>query len=123
MDKTYKDLSLKNWMNEHFKHELEYCLDFGVLGFEDWTSHNDEGLTWALAESFDEGFQLMIFIYRPLSDSIEDLLRNPISYGIHLCESQLPIDELFETDVMGELWSVVRSNLDYFNELLTKGSE
>ena len=114
--------NLRNWMSKHYKHEINFCCDFGILGFEDWTSHNDEGLTWAVAESFDEGLQLLIFLYVPYSD--EDWQRETTSYGIHIAEGCVPIDELFETDSMNELWSVIRSNLNYFDELLiNKGSK
>ena len=90
-----------------FNHELEYCMDFGLLGFNDWTDLNDEGLTWGAQYDTKRG-AILIFLYL---DS---------SYGIHYAEDYVPNDEIFSTDDMSELWSVVRSNLNYFDQLLTK---
>ena len=52
--KTNTGTYLNNWINKHYKHELEFFYDFEILGIEDWTCHNEEGLTWAIAESFNE---------------------------------------------------------------------
>lgn len=115
-------INIRNWMSKHYKHELKFCYDFGILGFEDWTSQNDEGLTWAIAESFNKGLQLLIFLYVPYRDC--DWYYERVSYGIHIAENCVPIDELFETDSMNELWSVIMSNANYFDELLkNKGSK
>ena len=114
--KTNTGTYLNNWINKHYKHELEFFYEFEILGIEDWTCHNDEGLTWAIAESFNEGLQLLIFLYVPYTD--RDWYCSSVSYGIHLAEACVPIDELFETDCMNELYSVIMSNINYFNELL-----
>ena len=87
--------------------EMEYCMDFGLLGFDDWTDLNDEGLTWGVQHKRDY-CAILIFLY---SDNC---------YGIHLAKDGVPIDEIFGTDDMEELWSVVRSNLKYFDQLLIK---
>ena len=88
-----------------FSNEIEYCMDFGLLGFNDWTDINDEGLTWGVQHE-EDGCEILIFLYY---DNC---------YGIHLAEDCVPIDEIFGTDSMDELWSIVRSNLEYFDKIL-----
>ena len=83
-------------------------MDFGLLGFNDWTDLNDEGLTWGAQHEVD-GYQILMFLYY---DNC---------YGIHLAEDGVPSDEIFGTDSMDELWSIVRSNLGYFDKILTGG--
>jgi hypothetical protein len=90
-----------------YKEEMLYCMDFGLLGFNDWTDLNDDGLTWG-AQYTDNGLAVMIYLYYDKC------------YGIHLAEDYVPDVEIFATDDMGELWSIIKSNLKYFDQLLTK---
>jgi hypothetical protein len=82
-------------------------MDFGLLGFNDWTDLNDDGLTWGVQHQRD-CCAILIFLY---SDNC---------YGIHYAKDYIPSDEIFSTDDMEELWSIIRSNLKYFDQLLTK---
>ena len=92
-----------------YTEEMLYCMDFGLLGFNDWTDLNDEGVTWA-AQDEESGKAILICLHA-------------ISYDIVIVDSDLNLYngyELFVTNDMGELWSIIRSNLKYFDQLLTK---
>ena len=45
----------------NFSNEIEYCMDFGLLGFNDWTDINDEGLTWGVQHE-EDGCEILIFL-------------------------------------------------------------
>ena len=99
---------LKNWMIKIFSEELKYISDFQLLGFEEFTDpQEDEGLTWCRIIHTQDAYGVFIFLYNK-------------SYGIDLCLDGVPQYSIFETDDMGELWSVVKSNLNYFNGLIKK---
>lgn len=104
--------SLKS-VNDSYRYtkELEYCMDFGVLGFNDWTDINDEGLTWGI-ENKESKKAILIFLHLISYDIV--IMDNTSVYNYE------NMYELFITNDMGELWSVIRSNLHYFDQLLTK---
>ena len=104
---------LRDWMIKLFSKELKYLRDFQLLGFEDFTDpKEDEGLTWCRIIHTKDAFGVFIFFYQ------EEFYNK--SYCIDLCLDGVTQYSIFETDDMGELWSMVKSNLNYFNSLIER---
>ena len=92
-----------------YEHENKYVMDFALLGFNDWSDLEIDGfLSWG---NSTEDVGIYLFLHKDRYE-IQYATQNEINWKAS------DYAELFVTDSMDELWSIVRSNLQYFDSLL-----
>tara|TARA_R110001606_G_scaffold369579_1_gene525701 strand:+ start:1312 stop:1632 length:321 start_codon:yes stop_codon:yes gene_type:complete len=102
-------MPLTKWRIKMYEHENKYVMDFALLGFNDWSDLEIDGfLSWG---NSTEDVGIYLFLHKDRYE-IQYATQNEINWKAS------DYAELFVTDSMDELWSIVRSNLQYFDSLL-----